>query len=198
MTKRILFLLIVLSLFVPTVVLVANYAREEAYLKTLPDVVIPISGYDPRDVLRGHYLAFRYDWPLDKFVRHDECHYSGQKNSTPCALCIRRTDDATIRVQVTQHPEATRCDAVLPDVIYEPGDEYEESRRPHFADWSRNQRRFYVPEEHGPALDELFRKGGHQFAIRAKIAKDNRIVNRDLLIDGKPYQQALWQQSWPQ
>ncbi|WP_373491259.1 GDYXXLXY domain-containing protein [Parasphingorhabdus sp.] len=24
---------------------------------------VPIAGYDPRDLLRGHYVQFRYDWP---------------------------------------------------------------------------------------------------------------------------------------
>ncbi len=24
---------------------------------------VPIAGYDPRDVLRGHYVEFTYDWP---------------------------------------------------------------------------------------------------------------------------------------
>jgi len=27
---------------------------------------VPIEGYDPRDFLRGHYVVFRYDWPLDE------------------------------------------------------------------------------------------------------------------------------------
>lgn len=25
---------------------------------------VPVSGYDPRDLLRGHYIMFRYDWPI--------------------------------------------------------------------------------------------------------------------------------------
>ena len=26
---------------------------------------VPIMGYDPRDMLRGHYVEFTYDWPLE-------------------------------------------------------------------------------------------------------------------------------------
>lgn len=26
--------------------------------------LIPIQGYDPRDLLRGHYITYRYDWPV--------------------------------------------------------------------------------------------------------------------------------------
>ena len=27
------------------------------------DWLVPIEGYDPRDLLRGHYVQFSYDWP---------------------------------------------------------------------------------------------------------------------------------------
>lgn len=27
------------------------------------DWEVPITGYDPRDLLRGHYVLYRYDWP---------------------------------------------------------------------------------------------------------------------------------------
>jgi hypothetical protein len=26
---------------------------------------VPVMGYDPRDMLRGHYVEFTYDWPLE-------------------------------------------------------------------------------------------------------------------------------------
>jgi hypothetical protein len=30
------------------------------------DWLIPIKGYDPRDLLRGHFIQYRYDWPIDE------------------------------------------------------------------------------------------------------------------------------------
>ena len=27
------------------------------------DWLVPVAGYDPRDLLRGHYVQFAYDWP---------------------------------------------------------------------------------------------------------------------------------------
>ena len=29
------------------------------------DWLVPVAGYDPRDLLRGHYVQFSYDWPGD-------------------------------------------------------------------------------------------------------------------------------------
>jgi hypothetical protein len=33
------------------------------------DWLVPIQGYDPRDLLRGHYVEFSYDWPRPAGVR---------------------------------------------------------------------------------------------------------------------------------
>ncbi len=44
---------------------------------------VPVAGYDPRDLLRGHYVQFRYDWPG---IQENEiaAGYGAQKS-----LCIR-------------------------------------------------------------------------------------------------------------
>jgi hypothetical protein len=33
------------------------------------DWLVPIEGYDPRDLLRGHYVQYSYDWPGPEGVR---------------------------------------------------------------------------------------------------------------------------------
>ena len=39
---------------------------------------VPIQGYDPRDYLRGHYVAFTYDWPgVDEL-----------RDTPPTTLCL--------------------------------------------------------------------------------------------------------------
>ena len=47
---------------------------------------IPIAGYDPRDLLRGHYVQFRYDWPgLESEDGRGFYLYSGR------VICIQGT-----------------------------------------------------------------------------------------------------------
>jgi hypothetical protein len=51
---------------------------------------VPIEGYDPRDILRGHYVAFGYDWP-------------GIDNAPPAGppgLCLEGTAPGINRVMV--------------------------------------------------------------------------------------------------
>lgn len=42
---------------------------------------VPIRGYDPRDILRGHYVEFSYDWP----------GMEGDGFTGPAQLCIEGT-----------------------------------------------------------------------------------------------------------
>ena len=58
---------------------------------------VPIAGYDPRDVLRGHYVEFVYDWPGRERWAID----------APQALCL---EGAPPRIaKVAPHPEGAPC-----------------------------------------------------------------------------------------
>lgn len=39
-----------------------------------PRMIFQIEGYDPRDLLRGQYLQFRYIWPDDKAASYDKIY----------------------------------------------------------------------------------------------------------------------------
>lgn len=51
---------------------------------------VPIMGYDPRDILRGHYVEFTYDWPGGEALTA----YG------PQALCLEGTPPRIARVAV--------------------------------------------------------------------------------------------------
>lgn len=61
--------------------------------------LIPVQGYDPRDLLRGHYVRYRYDWPVDQTVPEEE---GGFFANLPyiSSLCIegRAPDIARVRI----------------------------------------------------------------------------------------------------
>lgn len=56
---RALFLLII-----PLAGLALLWAQSEDLSQQGTDWEVPVMGYDPRDLLRGHYVEFRYDWPI--------------------------------------------------------------------------------------------------------------------------------------
>ena len=52
-----------LDIFYPLVGLAAIWGWSDYSSRQGTDWEIPIEGYDPRDLLRGHYVEFTYDWP---------------------------------------------------------------------------------------------------------------------------------------
>lgn len=68
---------------------------------------VPIEGYDPRDLLQGHYVQFQYDWPRLK-VDGDERGISYQ------TLCLSgaapRLDSVTVKLPGQPCPNVVRDD----------------------------------------------------------------------------------------
>lgn len=50
------------ALFFPLVALVLMTAFRSAGLRSGNEITLPIQGYDPRDLLSGHYLRYRVDY----------------------------------------------------------------------------------------------------------------------------------------
>ncbi len=51
------------ALILPLVGLAALWGWTDHQSRQGTDWLVPIAGYDPRDLLRGHYIEFTYDWP---------------------------------------------------------------------------------------------------------------------------------------
>lgn len=66
------------ALLLPIVAFAAMVVRAELLRAAGPVFHIAIAGYDPRDLLQGHYLRYRLQWPAD-----GTCH------GATCCLCLR-------------------------------------------------------------------------------------------------------------
>lgn len=51
------------TLALPVIGLAASWAVTHQRAQQGTEWDVPIRGYDPRDLLRGHYITFQYDWP---------------------------------------------------------------------------------------------------------------------------------------
>ena len=78
-----------LALILPLAGLGATWGMTHVRAQQGIEWDVPIAGYDPRDLLRGHYVIYTYDWPgLDATDRID---YSEE-------LCIHGTAPVIDRV----------------------------------------------------------------------------------------------------
>ncbi len=82
-------LLHALALALPLAGLAATWGMTHARAQQGTEWDVPIAGYDPRDLLRGHYVIFTYDWPgLERRERWE----------MPRALCLHGTAPVIERV----------------------------------------------------------------------------------------------------
>ncbi|ABC64462.1 GDYXXLXY domain-containing protein [Erythrobacter litoralis] len=66
-----------LALALPVIGLGGLWAWTESWSREGTDWDVPVAGYDPRDLLRGHYIEFTYDWAGDDL-----------SGASPDAFCI--------------------------------------------------------------------------------------------------------------
>lgn len=70
---------------------------------------VPVAGYDPRDLLRGHYVQFRYDWPgLETGTAGDPVAWDGG-----FALCLEGRAPVLTRAAI--YPPRVAAAALPPD-----------------------------------------------------------------------------------
>lgn len=62
---------------------------------------VPIQGYDPRDLLQGHYVMFQYDWPASGQADTDGARTYG-------ALCLAGTAPTIASVRIKRDHEDCR------------------------------------------------------------------------------------------
>ncbi|NRD88861.1 hypothetical protein C8024_04400 [Sphingopyxis sp. BSNA05] len=104
--------LLPLALLLPLVGLGLIWLATEQESREGTEWDVPIAGYDPRDLLRGHYVQFRYDWPA---VEQDQLPIWAAPRKS---LCIRGTAPAIASVEVRDLDVADlmpddRCDALV-------------------------------------------------------------------------------------
>jgi uncharacterized membrane-anchored protein len=162
---------LLLTVMIPFILLCLLIARAEYHLSTGTQWDFAITGYDPRDLLRGHYLRFRiaYDWQESQ----KQC-----ASNNGCAYCLTDIGEQAPKVQITDTHIAKQCDGFM---------QYDDLQEP--------LNRFYIPENQAVLAEDLLRQAriNNTAYLRLSINKEGapRIV--DLLIDGRSLNQLLEQ-----
>jgi uncharacterized membrane-anchored protein len=163
----------ILALVLPLLVFLLAIGRAEFHLLKGETFTFAITGYDPRDLLRGHYLQFRvaYDWEEDTQACSTE---DGQE----CCYCLMHSDGPTPKVSHALCVEAeSTCDGYL--------------RETEVTDLNR----YYIPEEQAQAAEKLLRDGWAEGTahIQVSITPDGEAQISDLQIGGESLDDLLRQ-----
>jgi uncharacterized membrane-anchored protein len=153
--------LLVVALLVPLAVLVFAIAQAERHLATSRVFVFDVEGFDPRDLLRGHFIQFRLRFDEDEPL--EVCEDGAER---ACCLClISRGVDAPPRVRrASCERAAAECDGRLQTRFL-----------PELS-------RYYIPEADAAELEQRFGEAARAGTARLRVAID---------VDGRPQIESL-------
>ena len=160
---------LLLAVMIPFILLCLLIARAEYHLSMGTQWDFAITGYDPRDLLRGHSLRFRvaYDWQESQNERSGE---------VGCSYCLTDVGKLVPKVQIVDTAIAKQCNGFM---------QYDDLQEP--------LNRFYIPETQARLAEDLLHQAriDNTAYLRLSINKkgEPRIV--DLLIDGQSLEKLL-------
>lgn len=163
-------LLAVITLVIPFLALGYMAYDAQTTRKQTPGYIVKITGYDPRDMLRGHYITFRYDWGAPEGPQQ-RCSF----NNTCCAYFSGEYKNPNIRLGLCGHERPDEKSLIL-------GHDYQPESK---------HRRFYVPELEAPMLEDLLRRNTAQFSIELGVMPNGTPLVKQLYVDGKPLDEFL-------
>src|SRR5262245_22959816 len=100
--------LVGIAVGLPVLAIVLGIARAELTFARTKDFTFEITGYDPRDLLRGHYLQFRLQ--LDQATTREDCNSAAGS----CCLCLTQLAGKPVpQIERATCSTARACDAWL-------------------------------------------------------------------------------------
>lgn len=150
------------ALAIPLFGLGALWATAHVRSTQGSDWDVPIMGYDPRDLLRGHYVEYRYDWPGLRDEQRDSFY------DESLGLCIKGNAPRVASVSVVNVADASRqtdCAAVVRANMWA-----EEGVNGVITD------RIYIPQTRGREYEDRLRDPDQIGIVRVRIRPDGHIT----------------------
>lgn len=176
MIKRL--LLILPALFFVFMIVQAEINKNKGTIWT-----VPIAGYDPRDLLRGHFLQFQYVW-----------NWSDQKDfclGEECCLCVNKSGEDTKNPKVSsltceKANEANVCESKIKGIGIK---HFDGTPQFYMGRGSNDLGRFYVPEEYAAQLNDMIlnQNQKHEFEISLNVTEDGRAFINSMTVDAEDF-----------
>ncbi len=149
------------ALALPLAGLAVGIVMQETGERGATEWRIPIAGYDPRDPLRGRFIAFRYDWTVSGPAYL--CRDGG------CMLCLEE-GGRHVRVIPRNGECPARIDPSMSRIALAYTPEFAASGQPLAA-----MSRLFVSEASAPRLEALLRRG--PMVVYVRLTRDGRLIN---------------------
>lgn len=164
---------VIAALALPIVALAALIGEQELRFANAQTINVPVRGYDPRDLLRGHYITGQPDWDWE----------TTPPSTGSGGLCILPVAAARPKVRFLDNWQAgdRRPDCRL--VIA--GRVASSAFVPTALDSGTRGIRLYVSETRAPELEELMRKHPGALTVDLAVRADGSAAITALRVDGE-------------
>jgi hypothetical protein len=173
---------------IPVLGLAALIVRAEMKVRLGVEWLIGIEGYDPRDLLSGHFLRYQYSFrwegegtcgpsPLEVergfWLPRDRSPVP--RDASACCVCLRRRGEPLMepgaRLVRCDDAETAGCDGSLRarDVI--------------------GPQKYFVPEDRAQELERALR--GREAAVVVSLHPADAPAVKELYLDGRPWREVL-------
>ena len=147
---------LLIALIIPIISLAVLIGYKKYILSIGKEVILPITGYDPRDLLSGHYLIYTINYGVE-----DICRGMSYKLKKPGYVCLS--------TKTFSYNWPDNCELLITGICnrsrFEAGIE-----------------RYYVPEEEAKKLEDLVRS--KEASIVLSVPRNGKAQIKDLLING--------------
>jgi uncharacterized membrane-anchored protein len=149
----------------PIIVLLCLMLYKQHIVSTGQVVKLAIIGFDPRDLLSGHYLRYQVDYQTDK-----SCDSAAKQS---IRLCLKPQRYFISPYDVIR----SECQLYLSGYCKA-------------GQFIAGIERFYIPEQYALQLDKLVRDARGELQI--SVTPQGKAIIQTLLIDGQPWQEKLY------
>jgi len=162
---------ILVAVLIPFLLLCLLIVRAEIHIQQGREWTFHVQGYDPRDLLRGHYLRFnlRYNWVDGK----SQC-----ESAHDCCLCLSDIGEVVPTVAKTNCEVAqNQCDGYI------------------HGDFERSLNRYYIPENQAAQAEQILRDARANNDAYLSLSINSRGVPQitDMIIDGESLNELIKQ-----
>lgn len=149
--------MVLVALLFPIVVLAILIGYRQFVWSFGKEIVLPISGYDPRDLLSGHYLRYQVEYGINNIC-------SGVSLTQKGYVCL---DPKFFSYEVQ-----TECKRFIQGVC-------------NHGRFEAGFERFYVPENKALSLEKIIRE--RKASVVLSVTSDGQAQVKQLLIEGQPW-----------
>jgi uncharacterized membrane-anchored protein len=148
---------LIIALLFPILALGALTAYKKYVLSFGVEIILPISGYDPRDLLSGHYLIYQIDYGVSGICSSS----SGQQAGFIC-----------LEPKIFSYSAPERCSKLIHGVCRQ-------------GRFEAGIEKYYVPEDKAKNLEHQIR--AKSASIVLSITSSGQAQVKDLLVDGQSW-----------